>query len=166
MKIYIKAVNALLRAILALIAGLLLISIVIVAAQIVCRRFLGSPLSWSEQTCRYIFTWIMMLTLPILFNNHISMAFDLIVDHLKKGAHRAISLVTYVCGVVFAGFWFYSSMMNVLNNGARIAPGLNIPLAWVYSAQPVCAGLLFLVFIKLILEEAAPKTFGEKEETK
>ncbi len=152
MNLYIKTVNNTMKAILYLEALLLFISVIVVSLQVFTRYVLNDPFTWTEQTGRYLFVWMMMLGLSAMFNSNITMAFDLILNKLTGKPHKFIALFFKLFTITFCGYWCYSGILYVMEHGSKIAPGINIPLACMYVAQPIGAVLIILVMIKQILE--------------
>lgn len=160
MKTYKKFLDAMFKGVGYLLAFLLAVAVTFVIIQVGSRYIFNDPTPWTEQASRYLFLWMMMLGLPVLFYRKISMAFDLILVNMPQGAQKIINLIFLLCSLVMSVFWLNSGMNNLIKNGARISVGLNIPFAWVYSAQPICAFLLILVFVYQILEVFQKKKGG------
>jgi TRAP-type C4-dicarboxylate transport system permease small subunit len=68
-----------------------------------------------------------------------------------------------ILSLVFCVFYFFASLSLCLNAGGRTVPGMSfLPFNALYGAQPVCAFLLFLVFIKQTFE-IIQKMLGKEE---
>lgn len=150
----IKAVKALMKFIEGLLIAMLLVSVLIVVMQIVWRYVLRTPLSWTDQTARFLFVWMTMLGIPVLFNRNILMSFDLVQDKLGDHAHDLLRIAFRVLGLFFCVCWFIFSLQLCETSGGNYFAGIRIPYNALYSAQPVCCALLFLVQITQIVELA------------
>ena len=124
---------------------------VLVAIQVVSRYAFHSPLPWSEQTARYLFIWMILLEMPVLFRNKGNMAFDLLLKRLPLGAQKFMGIVIALLIAAFAAVYFSAGYDLVVRSVGKTVAGLGIPRNTVYLAQPVGAGLLFIV----ALEQAA-----------
>ena len=133
----------------------LAISVLDIGLQVFCRKVLGSPLAWTEQVARYLFIWMTMLGLPILFKRGFTLAFTLIFDSLPAKVRVAADIFIKAAGLAFSVYYFRSGVQYCIAAGSRLAPGIQIPLNVVYSAQPVGAALLFLVLLSQISEDLA-----------
>jgi TRAP-type C4-dicarboxylate transport system permease small subunit len=148
----INAVNKLMRLIELFLIVLLAISVVIISMQIFWRYVLVFPLGWTEQVARSAFIWLVMLGIPVMFNRNITMSFDIFLNNIRGEKYYIIQGILKLLGIGFCIFYFFASLQLCIRTGNRTVPGIGIPLNALYSAQPVCAFLLFIVFIKQIVE--------------
>lgn len=156
----VKAVKALMKAVEWVLIALLLISVVVVVMQIIWRKILGAPLSWTDQTARFLFVWMTMLGIPVLFNRNILMSFDLLNNKLSERNNIKLRIIFRVIGLFFCVCYFVFSMQLCISAVGNYFAGIKIPYNMLYSAQPVCCVLLFLVqttqIIELVRELRAP----------
>ena len=125
---------------------------VIVVAQVFWRYVLHSPLGWTEQVCRIAFNWMVMLGIPVVFNRGITMAFDILLGHIRGRANFAVRIVIQILGLAFSAFYFAASMQLCLSAVGRMTSGVKVPQNLLYGAQPAAAVLLFLVLFKQMIE--------------
>lgn len=132
-------------------AALMIAFSVLTLLQVVMRYAFGSPLSWSEQTSRYLFVWMLMLYMPVIMRDKGNMSFDLLTRKLPKMAQEALTLA---CELLIAAFGLlycvYSTQLCVRFAG-KVMVGIGIAAPWVYASQIVGAGLLFLFTAELII---------------
>ena len=72
---------------------LLGVALIIITLQVFFRYILQNPLSWSEQTARCLFIWMIMLAVPVLFYRKGAVAFDLLVDMLPRRAQDIVKVL-------------------------------------------------------------------------
>ena len=159
----VKAVKTLMKFIEVLLVVLLFASVVIVVMQIIWRKILGDPLSWTDQTARFLFVWMTMLGIPVLFNRNILMSFDLVQDKLSARNHDILRIAFRVLGLFFCVCYFIFSMQLCMKSVGNYFAGVKIPYNTLYAAQPTCCVLLFVVQISQIIELVG-KLRGNKEE--
>jgi len=147
-----KAVNKLMKLVEIIMIILLLTAVLFIVAQIFWRYVLRNPLGWTEQAARSVFIWLIMLGIPVMFNRNITMSFDIILEKITGTAHDVIQICLKLLGIGFSVFYFFASLQLCINTGSRMVSGMPIPLNALYCAQPVCAVLLLIVFIKQIAE--------------
>lgn len=147
-----KAYNRFMKLIEALIIVLLSTAVLIIVAQIIWRYLLKAPLGWTEQVARAEFIWIIMLGIPVMFNRYITMSFDLILNKIKGVARQIMQIFINLVGMAFCAFYFTASLQLCISTGDRLVTGMPIPMNALYSAQPACAALLFIVLIKQTVE--------------
>ena len=56
----------------------------ITLVAVIARYVLNSPIWWSEQLCRYLFIWMLMLYFPIIVRHEQNLGFDVLVKRLPK----------------------------------------------------------------------------------
>jgi len=127
-------------------------AVLVIVAQIVWRYVLRSPLGWTEQVARAEFIWLVMLGIPAMFNRYITMSFDIILEKIRGNAQSIVKIFIYLVCIGFCVFYFLASMELCIKTGNRMVPGIPIPYIALYSAQPVGAALLGIVFIKQFAE--------------
>ncbi len=133
--------------------GLLSVFISIVILQVAARYVFNSPLTWTEQTARYMFIWMVMLGIPIAFRKNMNAAFDLITNRLNKKYVSIINIINTILITFFAGYYFVNSLSLVLRSTKTIVQGIDIPINYIYIAQPICAVILFIFCIEKLVNE-------------
>ena len=144
---------------------LLAAAIIIITMQITFRYAIKSPLTWSEQTARYLFIWMMMLGIPLIFHNNSVFTFDIILKKMKPRLKKATKIFIALVTEFFMVYYFIQSLQLCIKAGSKIVPGLDIPLMWVYVAQPICAVLVFIIVLnQLILLVKRPAIVSQNDE--
>ena len=127
---------------------LLMAAIVVVTfAQVVFRYALENPLSWSEETARFLFMWLTMLGAAYAFKLKSHFALTFLTRRLnetrKKILSSLITLVLSIFLVIFIWKGFYLIFTVAID---QIAPATQIPVAVPYLSGPV-GGILILYYI-------------------
>ena len=157
----IKAVDKLMKFVEAIMIILLSTAVLVIIAQIFWRYVLGAPLGWTEQVARSEFIWLVMLGIPAMFNRKITMSFDIILSKIKGIANSIVRIFLTLIGMGFGVFYFIASLQLCINTGSRLVPGLPLPYNALYTAQPVGAALMFIVFAKQLFEIIQTMRKGE-----
>ncbi len=126
---------------------LLIITVALISFQIFSRYVLGKPTTWSEQLCRFMFIWMIMLGLPVLFYQKSFMAFDLILDKFPGKSREVVVLIIDIVICVFAVFWFYGAYSLCAGTMKKLTSGVRIHYYWLYGAQGVSALLILWVML-------------------
>ena len=157
-----KAYRLLMKTIENLLMLFLMATVVIVTFQVFFRYVLKSPIGWSEQICRLLFLWSIMLGIPVIFDRKVDMVFDIIYNNYSMKGKRIASILFNIIGLVFSVFYFICGMQLCIRTGSRMTAGIKMPMNVLYGAQPVCAVLLILVFIVRIIESIRMPTKEEE----
>lgn len=128
-------------------AVLVFASVVVISMQIIWRYAFRNPIGWSEQVGRYIFVWIVMMAVPVGLWRQGLYRFDLILNKLRGATAMIVKTINYLACLGFSGYFFYNAMYLCINGGWRYAQGVHIKMIWLYAAQPICAGTMFIIFL-------------------
>lgn len=116
--------------------------------QVVFRYVLRSPLAWSVETARFLFTWASMLgaaggTVKLLnqsidlFTRKLPQRFQTPIDLFARVVTLGTSTVLFVTGLELTGrVW------------RQYSSALQIRMSYVYAAVPV--GLFFIIVLLLL----------------
>ncbi|MFB0919417.1 MAG: TRAP transporter small permease [Oscillospiraceae bacterium] len=159
-----KLMDKLMQFIEAVLVALIGTSVFIVVMQIVWRYVFRSPLGWTEQIARSEFIWIVMLGIPVMFNRGITMSFDVLLQKIRGKANKTIQIALRLIGMFFCGFYFVASVELCKTAANLTMAGVKMSVNVLYSAQPICAALLFLVFLRQIINLI--RNFKKEEEDK
>ena len=158
-----KAVNKLMNLIEILIIALLSLEVLVIVAQVIFRYIFRSPLSWSDQACRFGLVWIVMLGIPVMFHRKGTVAFDLIFSKTKGTTRKLFEIFFDICSAFLGITIFVCSIQYVQKCGGGSVPGCGALKFWMlYCSETVCGFLLILVCVKDILKGI--RTFHEKDE--
>lgn len=124
---------------------LLGVAIAVIACQVFWRYILNDPLSWSEQSARCMFIWMMMLSVPILFYRKGAVAFDLILEAMPRKVQDILRILIQLIILAFAAFYLKASIQLCIETGGRIMTGIAIPMNCLYAAPPVSMFFTILV---------------------
>ncbi|MEN6562912.1 MAG: TRAP transporter small permease [Christensenella sp.] len=145
-----KAVNKLMNFLSGLIGVLLFAAVVLVLIQVFWRYVLRSPLGWTDQLCRFLYVWIIMLGLPVLFHSKAATAFDFFSGKLGEKQKSILQIFICLLGMFFAVCFFLFSWAFMMKKGSMVIPAFKvIPYYAVYASIPI-AGVL--VFIEMLLQ--------------
>lgn len=125
----------------------------ITLASVVSRYFLKAPFNWSEQTCRYLFIWSVMLYMPVIMREKGNLGFDLLVNKLPVNVQKILSIICKVLIDVFAVFYCSYTIRFIIKTFGKKFGGIKVPYWSVYSAQAVGAFLLALFTTEIIIND-------------
>lgn len=125
-----------------LVAGLIAVTVVFIAAQILFRYVLGHPLSWTEQLSRYIFIWVCLLGAPMTIYKKMAYSFDVLARKLPEKIQPIVALGINACNILFCCYWGYWVIQLIQKMGWRMTSGVEVKMGYLYAAQIVCALLM------------------------
>ena len=121
-------------------AGILLLTMtVIVVAQVLFRYVLNIPLSWTDESSRFLMIYMTYLCLPFVYLTDKNIAMTFVTEIIEKKAPRIYNVFTLL-GHIAAMLVFYVWITfgwNFFNTGSVMADSLPIPMYFIYIAPPV-----------------------------
>ena len=61
--------------------------------SVIARYVLHAPIWWSEQFCRYLFIWMLMMYAPLIVRKGKNLGFDLVVTKLPYMVQEILQLI-------------------------------------------------------------------------
>lgn len=132
----------------------------IIAAQVISRYLIESPLTWSEELGRYTFVWMSFLGMAAAVKHGSHVALDILVKKLTGVSQKVLVQINNFLVLFFGGCLTYSGF-NLVKLGMRQkSPTLKLPMQYVYIIIPI-AGIVLLYFVL----SSVIQSFKRKEET-
>ena len=125
------------------------VMLMIIFAQVVTRYTVGYTPEWSEELARFLFVWVVFLGSALIMGESGHLAVQFLPNKFKGTAFGTIlDIVINVSGYIFIILlltqgWKMTSIMTF-----QRAPGLDIPMSWVYAIIPVSCVLMLLYLLK------------------
>lgn len=125
------------------------VMLMIIFAQVVTRYTVGYTPEWSEELARFLFVWVVFLGSALIMGESGHLAVQFLPNRFKGTAFGTIlDIIINVSGYIFIVLlltqgWKMTSIMTF-----QRAPGLDIPMSWVYAIIPVSCVLMLLYLLK------------------
>lgn len=148
-----KAVDVLMKFLSYILGILLSAAVIMVSIQVIWRYVLRTPIGWSDQLCRFLYVWIIMLGMPVLFHTKSATAFDFLSS--KMGQKQQDILHVFVCllTMAFAVCFCYFSWLFMMKKGVQPIPSFKgIKFFAVYASMPLSGVFLFIEMLMQLTE--------------
>ena len=160
------AVDNVLGGIEKLICGTLLVVMsLVIFLQIICR-FFRIPLVWSEELSRFMFIWLIYISVCISTRRESHLCVDILPMVVKgrgKIIVKIISNVLCLCFFAFVVYYGVDVIQKLLTRTQRSA-GMHLNMVWPYLGPYTGAAIASLHYIILIIREIDELIcFGKKE---
>jgi TRAP-type C4-dicarboxylate transport system permease small subunit len=130
---------------------LLLIMTVIVLLQVGCRYILNIPLSWTDETSRFLMIYMTYLCLPIVYLNDQNIAMTFITDKFKgKRIYNLFMIIAHVASLILFTIWIYYGW-TFFKTGSVMADSVPIPMYVIYIIPPVMMSISCLFAIQKLI---------------
>lgn len=111
---------------------------IVCTLQVIFRRFLNNSLTWSEETMRYVFVWMILLATAVTVKEGSGAAIDLLKKKLKN--EKAIALqetVIFILTGVTAFVLVKEGITYAAAASGMTSTAVHLPMNLVYAAIPV-----------------------------
>ena len=125
-------------------ASLLVVVVLMNLAQVFFRYVIVDPLSWSEESMRYVTTWMVMIAgaPALLRNEHMVVS---LFDSARSPALRQFArILVQVCVAGFCLLLMWEGYPAAIDNMRQVSPAMRVPMTVPYLAIPVGATLLLI----------------------
>lgn len=144
-----KILDKVMNTVEAIITFMLGCEVIIVAAQILWRYVFKSPLSWTDQICRFGLQWIVMLGIPLIFHRKTAVIFDIVVGKMTGMPRKILDFVTCLIITFFAVVFLICSIDYIAKSGSLEVAGFPwMKNYMLYSSQTVGSVLMLITMIK------------------
>lgn len=123
-------------------AGLLLMILGTMSAQVVARYLLHAPISWSEEWARFTLIWLAFLAAAMVMAQGQHIAVDVISPWLGSRAKRRLECLQNAVVVLACLLLLIGGFRFVWRVGLVGSPALGIPRSYWYGAASVGLGLI------------------------
>lgn len=140
--------------------GILLMGLIL-AYEVVCRYFFGSPTVWAQEMSVCLFMWTMLAgcAYTLMKGGHVRI--DLLFDSLPEKARLFLDIVTGCAGAVFCAVvsWQAWEMIASSLRLGKVSPTLlRVPLWIPQMSLLIGFGLLTFQFVFIIADRARALT--------
>jgi C4-dicarboxylate transporter, DctQ subunit len=139
-------------------AILVIVMVLMVAAQILSRYFLHTSLSHTEELVRYLFVWATFLGMAgaAFRGRHLSLSTGL--NRLPERAGKMVRKITFFSALIFAGLllWYGARIVYLEWNTGQKTAALGMPMWIIGLAVPAGALLLLVRLIMFARKKGAP----------
>ena len=145
----------------AMMTTILAVMVVVLTAQVICRKVLGNSLQWSEELCRYLFIWSGFLSLSYTIHNHSTMKTELFMDLFPKGVQKWVRLVTELGMLVLVALLVKVSV-DVVPTITQRGTAIPISRKWIFAAPVAGFALSAVRLVQELWKELRGKASEEK----
>ncbi len=125
------------RALDALLAGLVVVMVAVVAVEVVCRYVFNAPLMGAEDLAKLCMIWIVFLAAGRVARDDQHIRIDFFVDRLAERPRRIVNAAVSVIAVLVLLVTLWFGLVLLGSQRGMKSVGLNIDVTWFSSALPV-----------------------------
>ncbi len=115
-----------------------------VCAMVPARYLFDYTPSYGEELSRYLFVWVVFLTLPVVAKAGGHMAIETITSRISGLKLKVARICADLFSLIFLAMMTYYGVGMVIKASFQTSPGLGIPMSYIYLAIPIGCGVMFL----------------------
>ena len=124
----------------------------IIFLQVISRYFFGHSPSYSEELSRYLFVWVVFLSLPVVSRQGGHMVVGLLLDRFTGEKLRRLKIAGSLCSIAFLAIMTHQGIRMIQLASWQTSPAMEIPMSYVYVAIPLGCAAMMLVAIDELLD--------------
>lgn len=151
---FLDKINSPITYFMSVVAGIFLsIMTCIVLVQVLFRYVLNMPLSWTDETSRFLMIYMTYLCMPLICLTDQNIAMTILIEKLngKRVRHLLMSIIQLLSIGLFV-IWVYFGWI-FFGNGAVSADSLPIPMYVIYIIPPVMMAYSSLICLQRMIAE-------------
>ncbi len=132
-------------------AGLLLVMIFTVLANVFFRYVLGKPLIWGDEIASMSFIWMAMLGSALAVDRHEHMKLTIFLPLMPERVAKIAEIAGQVMVCILLLRLLPVAVEYAYEESFVTSPALGLPMAWRASALPAGIGLMSLLMVLSVL---------------
>ncbi len=128
-----------------LLAMLIAVLVVFLTASVFGRYALDIGLAWSDEAARLLFIWVVFVGFAVGVRHRAHIGVEFVVDRLSPRWRHVIEIIQDLAILGFSILFTWQSLITVRFSFLQRFPGLEVSIAWLYSAVLV-AGVLMTIY--------------------
>ena len=128
--------------------AVLLVIVLIVSAEVISRKFLGTSIRWSEEVALFLMVWMAFISMAIGVQKGLHIALGFFYGLLPKKVAWFVGKMDLLVIMGFGCFMVYYGARLVMSTMTSTLPATQWPAGLMYVMIPV--GGVFIVYITLL----------------
>ena len=134
---------------------LIVVMSLVIFLQIICR-FFKFPLVWSEELGRFMFIWLIYISVCLSTRRESHLCCDIlpIIIHSPVGKNVIKIISNFLCLLFFAFVVYYGiGVIQKLIDRPQTSPAMHLNMIWAYAGPYVGAAIASIRYVMLIIKE-------------
>ncbi|MDE5833602.1 MAG: TRAP transporter small permease [Desulfovibrio sp.] len=129
--------------------GLMLL---LVFVQVITRYVFNYTPSFGEELARYLFVWVVFLSLPLVARYGGHMAIETLTSRVKGGTLKFLNICADIFTIAFMGIMVWYGALMVMRTSYQTSPAMMIPMSWVYIVIPFGSGVMLIYALANLID--------------
>ncbi|MBQ7456557.1 MAG: TRAP transporter small permease [Desulfovibrio sp.] len=125
--------------------GLMLL---LVFAQVITRYCFGFTPSFGEELARYLFVWVVFLSLPLVAKTGGHMCIETITSRVSGMTLKVLTVCADIFSLAFLTVMVVCGLQMVERTSFQTSPAMMLPMSYVYAVIPFGCAVMWLYVAK------------------
>ena len=117
--------------------------LLLVFGQVITRYCFGWTPSFGEELARYLFVWVVFLSLPLVAKSGGHMCIETITSRVHGFTLKVLNILADLFSLTFLSIMVFYGVRMVRLTSFQTSPAMMIPMSWVYIVIPFGCGVMF-----------------------
>lgn len=120
------------------------VMLLLVFAQVITRYVFGFTPEFGEELARYLFVWVVFLTMPLVAKSGGHMCIETLTSRVHGATLKTLRLLADMVSLAFLAIMVWQGCLMVDRMGFQTSPALEVPMSYVYIVIPFGCGVMLL----------------------
>lgn len=148
-KKFFNAIDFFLKTLVVIGNGLMLL---LVFAQVITRYVFNYTPYFGEELARYLFVWVVFLSLPLVARYGGHMAIETLTSRVKGSTLKFLNICADIFTIIFLSIMVYCGIQMVIRTYYQTSPAMMIKMSFVYSVIPFGCAIMLLYTIANLMD--------------
>ncbi len=127
---------------------ILLITVVVVSAQVIMRTFTRHSILWSEEVALLLMVWIAFIAMAIGVEKSMHISVGIFYNKFPKWLKTGATKLNYVLTAGFGIALIYFGILLISSTATSTLPATKLPSSWKYMMTPISG--IFITYFSLL----------------
>ena len=120
------------------------VMLLLVFAQVITRYVFGFTPEFGEELARYLFVWVVFLTMPLVAKSGGHMCIETLTSRVHGATLKTLRILADMVSLAFLTIMVWQGSLMVDRMGFQTSPALEVPMSYVYIVIPFGCGVMLL----------------------
>ena len=118
--------------------------LLLVFGQVITRYCFGWTPSFGEELARYLFVWVVFLSLPLVAKTGGHMCIETLTSRVHGRTLQALNILADLFSLAFLSIMVWCGLQMIERTSFQTSPAMMIPMSWVYAVIPFGCAVMWL----------------------